>query len=396
MSSAVDQRPAHHRSRTFSFKSHKSGKSHKSHGSHAAEHDHKHHRTTSKDKDHEVKQHLGGTTKADPNAAMNEVQPVAAALEKPTLQSLRSFRHTDSNGNPIAEPDLSNPTRSRWERPLDTIRSFEAAIDGEYKRRSMAFRGGMLSSQFTNSRANSMTDASEAPSGFTSRRNSYYSGGYDQQSRHQQGYSQGYYGNRQGPPVRDSWQENYGPGPGPRARYSRAPQEQGWNRQSNAHSVYPMPGYQQSRDTVNSGGSNGSHSEPYTSDPSDNSSIERGGPVKRPDLGEQYGFSGFGQGPQATLDDFGNTNNHALNGSGYPPAQYPQTYARQSPNKMAGPSGSNNPNTIKLTNSQGQSGAPPVPPHGKPSLLSRKSAVSTASDKTDKRQSWFKKRFSKH
>src|SRR6187551_3247945 len=37
-----------------------------------------------------------------------------------------------------AEPDRSNPTRSRWERPLDTIRSFEAAIDGGYSnRRSM-------------------------------------------------------------------------------------------------------------------------------------------------------------------------------------------------------------------------------------------------------------------
>ena len=35
-----------------------------------------------------------------------------------------------------ADPDRSNPTRSRWERPLDTIRSFEAAIDGNYSRKS--------------------------------------------------------------------------------------------------------------------------------------------------------------------------------------------------------------------------------------------------------------------
>jgi hypothetical protein len=28
---------------------------------------------------------------------------VAAALEKPTLQSLRSFQHTDTNGNPIGK-----------------------------------------------------------------------------------------------------------------------------------------------------------------------------------------------------------------------------------------------------------------------------------------------------
>ncbi len=35
-----------------------------------------------------------------------------------------------------AEPDKSNPTRYRWERPLDTIRAFEAAIDGGYNRKS--------------------------------------------------------------------------------------------------------------------------------------------------------------------------------------------------------------------------------------------------------------------
>lgn len=44
----------------------------------------------------------------------------------------------------VADPDLSNPTRHRFERPLDTIRSFEAAIDGEYKRRSVLNRAGTL------------------------------------------------------------------------------------------------------------------------------------------------------------------------------------------------------------------------------------------------------------
>lgn len=41
-----------------------------------------------------------------------------------------------------ADPDRSNPTRSRWERPLDTIRSFEAAIDGGYNRKSYIRSGG--------------------------------------------------------------------------------------------------------------------------------------------------------------------------------------------------------------------------------------------------------------
>lgn len=36
-----------------------------------------------------------------------------------------------------ADPDRSNPTRNRFERPLDTIRAFEAAIDGGYNRNSI-------------------------------------------------------------------------------------------------------------------------------------------------------------------------------------------------------------------------------------------------------------------
>lgn len=35
----------------------------------------------------------------------------------------------------VVDPDLSNPTRPRFERPLDTIRSFEAAIYGQYSGR---------------------------------------------------------------------------------------------------------------------------------------------------------------------------------------------------------------------------------------------------------------------
>jgi hypothetical protein len=88
------------------------------------------------------------------------VQPAdAQLLEQTTIASLRGAQHLDINGNPIsksrdfvlswthaynfiADPDLSNPTRPRMERPLDTIRSFERAIDNGYKRRSSMMRGG--------------------------------------------------------------------------------------------------------------------------------------------------------------------------------------------------------------------------------------------------------------
>ena len=77
---STSERPQQGRERsksTFSFKSHKS---HKSHGSRKSDFEHgvnqqqSHHQRTSS-KDHDQKPHLHAATKADPNAAMNEVQP---------------------------------------------------------------------------------------------------------------------------------------------------------------------------------------------------------------------------------------------------------------------------------------------------------------------------------
>ncbi|KAJ5086243.1 hypothetical protein NUU61_007550 [Penicillium alfredii] len=70
-------------------------------------------------------------SKANPNMALFEEQPVSVN-NQPLAQgmfSLRSMQHTDRQGRPITDPDISNPTRNRLERPLDTIRSFEAAIE---------------------------------------------------------------------------------------------------------------------------------------------------------------------------------------------------------------------------------------------------------------------------
>lgn len=127
MDANPDSRPQPHQ-RTRSGISFKSGHSSKSQSK-----SHKLTETTAE----KAKRHLSHKTKADPNAAMNEAQPVATALEASTIGSLRSMPHRDESGSLIAEPDLSNPTRYRWERPLDTIRSFEASVDGAYKRRSM-------------------------------------------------------------------------------------------------------------------------------------------------------------------------------------------------------------------------------------------------------------------
>ncbi len=129
--------------------------------------------TTETAKDKEI-YHM--KTKADPTQALNEAQPgrfptrnltqYSADLWQLPAMPLRSRPSSQSAilntamqrvtllvrcphsldaqavaNTCTADPDRSNPTRPRMERPLDTIRSFEAAIDGSYSRRA-SFRAG--------------------------------------------------------------------------------------------------------------------------------------------------------------------------------------------------------------------------------------------------------------
>jgi hypothetical protein len=237
-------------------------------------------------------------------------------------------------------------------------------------------------------------DQTDIMSGYTSRRSSYYGGGPDQNRYSRQSYY-GHQGNR------DSYEQGSGMGgpvggPSQRMRYgNRMQSDPGWNsRQSqymnngNAtpNGVYPIHGLQQSRDTVNTNGSNGSHSDgPYSIDPSnsDNSSFERGVPVRRPvqppqqDMGEQYGFQGFGGEPGLNSYGPGPSNGY---GNGY--SQPPQMSNGPPPppkHQHITP-----PAPIKLNNS---GGSPPMEA-GRPNVLAKNSG-------DDKRKSWFKKRFSK-
>ncbi|GIK06725.1 hypothetical protein Aspvir_002375 [Aspergillus viridinutans] len=84
---------------------------------------------------HESYKKVTLSSKADPNQALTEAQPINQAVSGTPMFSLRSMQHRDKDGNIIADPDRSNPTRPRLERPLDTIRSFQAAI--EARRREM-------------------------------------------------------------------------------------------------------------------------------------------------------------------------------------------------------------------------------------------------------------------
>ncbi|RAL08728.1 DUF2406 domain-containing protein, partial [Aspergillus homomorphus CBS 101889] len=68
------------------------------------------------------------SSSADPNQALNG-ERASRWIVGSSGFSLRAMQHRDREGKVITEPDVSNPTRYRFERPLDTIRSFEAAIE---------------------------------------------------------------------------------------------------------------------------------------------------------------------------------------------------------------------------------------------------------------------------
>jgi hypothetical protein len=90
-------------------------------------------------------------------------------------------------------------------------------------------------------------------------------------------------------------------------------------------------------------------------------------------MGEQYGFNGFGKGPQ--MDPYASGQ---MNGNGqYPPPQ--MNNGPPAPPKHIVP-----PAPIKLNNS---GGSPPTDA-GRPNVLSKNNG-------DDKRKSWFKRRFSK-
>jgi Uncharacterised protein (DUF2406) len=66
---------------------------------------------------------------------LTEEEPYNINLEVGAASRLQTG--TDWYGNPITDPDRSNPTRNRYESPLQTILSFEYAIQREESRSSM-------------------------------------------------------------------------------------------------------------------------------------------------------------------------------------------------------------------------------------------------------------------
>ncbi|KAK2045079.1 hypothetical protein LZ31DRAFT_565484 [Colletotrichum somersetense] len=282
------QQSPRRRPRTFSFQS---NKSHKSSGSHKID----------LHESHQEKEAKRLHSKADPTVAMSEAEPSAVqAMTKTSLAPLRAIQHKDTTGNPITEPDRSNPTRSRWERPLDTIRSFEAAIDGGYRDRDrrQSYRSDAESVATWNRRSSYY-----ATSGPRHPHDSYYGGrpgsfrpesGQFEVASNRQSYYDPYHNGGGGSGG------GYHNGNIPyRQRVPRTqadPHMNGYGR-GDQH-IYPLPNKDRSYETVTSAAGSGTSAEHagYHTDPtsSDNSSIERASAPK-PQPVNDYG-NGFAQG----------------------------------------------------------------------------------------------------
>ncbi|CAM1507268.1 Fc.00g069090.m01.CDS01 [Cosmosporella sp. VM-42] len=281
------QPPANAKSRTFSFHSQKS---HKSSGS--------------KDFLHESsaeKEAKRLHSKADPTLAISEAEPsaVAAMMTQSSIAPLRSIQHKDTFGNAIADPDKSNPTRNRWERPLDTIRSFEAAIDGGYSQTDTASVAGFSkrNSVYTPQQPRFANDSYYNNRPISFRPESYRPESYRYDRPEKPHFDPGQ--PRQSYFDGQAYNNGYGAGPS-RMRTSRLQTEPAYTTQGRDQNIYPLPHKDRSYETVTSAAASGnSDQNGYQTDPtsSDNSSIDRTSPAKRLEPVNDYGI-GFSQ-PQS-------------------------------------------------------------------------------------------------
>ncbi|CRL20205.1 Protein of unknown function DUF2406 [Penicillium camemberti] len=347
------------RSRGFSVRSDKSDKS--------ASTSHK--RGPSESSEEKARRNLH--TKADPLVAMNELQPMAVALEKSNLGSLREIEFKDQYGNVITDPDLSNPTRPRLERPLDTIRSFEAAINGSYNNNRASY---------------AKTDDAASQMGDFSRRTSYY-GGQNTGPSNRNYEQSNYYGQPQSRPdsIVNAYQntplspENPNPYPYAQSGYNQGGYSQNSRRRPSHHprgspsapltpsEGYPnMPGgsqygYQRSRDNVAAMSHNSSgNTDPYGQS-TDPSSINSSNDQLQQQVLQQQRVDGRAQA------------DHGFN--------------------------FNTPKTQPGGDSSwgGPAGGAPASTGARPAQSTPQNTVNQppAAEKQDKRKSWFKRRFSK-
>lgn len=313
---------------------------------------------------------------------------------------------------PAADPDRSNPTRPRMERPLDTIRAFNAAAEGTSRSRSSSYHGRSTS-----------VYGSEVGGG--NRRSSYYSSeisealltwekannpdsGYapsPQRPRNANGYGNGYYRNSAyGFPQHnlDDMQDDVQYQPPPRPM--RGPNNPYYNQQPNgyangyANGAYfkpndsPMSG-QYSYETMTSGSDEAGKS---TNPSSLNSSYDH---LHQMQMRKQENHA---HDHQHNNDiSFAPANYNAVNGNTL--QQNGNTHVRDyDPYSSAGPSKGHYPPdgnyTTPQPHTQGYSAAPPNDTHrmiSNPRMPIKLNSAGSPPPMQDKRKSWLKRTFSR-
>ncbi|KAI1626855.1 hypothetical protein EDD37DRAFT_235782 [Exophiala viscosa] len=307
-------------------------------------------------------------TKADPSKALNEATPVEQAQEETTAEDIRAMAHKDSEGNVIAEPDRSNPTRYRFERPLDTIRAFHAAAEGTSFRRSSFNNRPYSSAGMTtdNRRASYISNSGYSPQrprpspGGGYYRNSSY--GHPQNTVEETPGSSQMYGRN----MRQPSSPHYGPPNGPPNGYHNGMQ----NGHPNGESPISAHSYQQSYDAATSGSDEYGKS---TNPSSQNSSFDQLHQLRK------------------QPDEFSHENpyaNESRMGQHGPMKPYPQynahegAYAQEAPAAPVHKYVPNNPRQpIKLDSS--------------PDEENTWNAATSPTSPSEKKKSWIKRRFSR-
>jgi len=229
------------------------------------------------------------------------------------------------------------------------------------------------------------------PFGDSRRSSGFFGNSPNNQSR---GFQEGgYYGNRNSGNRPDSFIDQYTgqnqqmPGQGRGFRQNpRLNSEPMLNSGRNGQHVYPSHSYQQSYDTVNSAGSGSYQTDPYgnSTDPSsENSSLDRIHQLPKQNeqqMGDSYGFIGFGANQHPQQDNFSNgTGPYGRGGYGTPGPSGQHRY--EAPQERPMPPPKETPRVpIKLDS---QPGSSPL-------------ARQVSDSPTEKRKSWFKRRFSKN
>ena len=222
---------------------------------------------------------------------------------------------------------------------------------------------------------------------------------------HRGDHSGGYYGNRGWNSRPESYADNFGNSQvgqnGGNRRFGARTHSDPALYGSHANGVYPNHNYQQSYDTVTSlTTASGSHSaEPWsnsTNPSSENSSIDRVPPhsqAQKPDLGEVYGFNGFGAGPQLQGPILEEHNGPAYGQPGYAQSHgHPRAgFAYQGNGQPPAPPAHSTPQRPRVPIKLGGTNLANQQPFPQATVVS----PTSPSEKSPKRKSWLMRRFSK-